>query len=126
MCRLLALVSCSHSPRRPLYRRSAPPKPIPDRFAAGLEKGDRGVPIQFMSPSAAGRFEPVFLRFDPLRADSLSRGSPLLPLLERSYRCMSYMATPPLCPKLDAGVAAAHNPKLDLAGIRHIPATTFS
>nr|XP_034569557.1 uncharacterized protein LOC117834049 [Setaria viridis] len=129
----------------------------PGRFAAWLEKGARD--LERCRPSISrAKVPPANLSLSfadsTVRADSSSStGGPLLPPLERGCRCVSYTpAQAHLCPKLDAGVAAAHSPSvprssgwrsrrstaelahagpwLDLARIwrglvRKLPATTF-
>jgi hypothetical protein len=113
-------LQCRARIRRLLHHRSTPR----GRFAASLEKGDRG--LEGWRPSSSRAQVPLDDLSLCFADSSPSRGGPLLSLLERSCLCVSYTFTPPLCPNLDAGVAAAHNPNLDLAAIRQLPATTFS
>nr|TKW09910.1 hypothetical protein SEVIR_6G132354v2 [Setaria viridis] len=56
------------------------PRPIRSVAGEGSSRPRALPPIHLPSPSAAGRFEPVLRRFEPVRADSSSStGGPLLP-----------------------------------------------
>ncbi|RCV30777.1 hypothetical protein SETIT_6G122700v2 [Setaria italica] len=73
------------------------PRPIRSVAGEGSSRPRALPPIHLPSPSAAGRFEPVLRRFEPVRADSSSSTAtpPLKPISAPSLTPVSLLPTGP-------------------------------